>query len=145
MSGFLRLCLLAPAILLTGCRPFTPDTTAHLDLSGSGPGNVGGTWTDHITIPHSPWRFQFTIDCRDAGHGWEYDLTLEQMYSNNYFDAVPLTIGTGQRDGSPPRQVYLQRLARSGEFFFIVRSSAGCHWRIVAPVLPSGRAASALG
>jgi hypothetical protein len=132
MRFICKLTLIALAIGSAGCSPFGAAPARSLATAGTGNGDAGGTWTPHFRVVAQPWRFSFAIDCRHARH-FSFDVTLEQMHQNDYYDAVPLSLGWSAGHG-PASATATPRIARSGEFWFIIRASSGCRWRVRAPL-----------
>jgi hypothetical protein len=120
------------AVSCTACGPFGSSVGSSLTVSGTGNGDAGGTWTRHFRVTRAPWRFSFRVDCRRA-HDWDFDVTLEQMHQDDYFDAVPLDLGWSSGQG-PATTVAVRRISAPGEFWFIVRAGKGCSWSVRAPV-----------
>jgi len=119
-------------LLLASCTgPLGSTPAGTLDASGGGNGDAGGTWTSHFSVRSAPWRFAFSFDCRHAA-GWSFDVTLERMYPKAYYQPVPLDLGWSQGQG-PAGATVDQTIRQPGEFWFIVRASSGCSWRVRAP------------
>jgi hypothetical protein len=124
--------LLPALIVLAGCGLSGASPSPSLAVSGTGSGDASGTWTSHFTVDRGTWRFAFHLDCSRA-HTWSFDVTLEKMHSDNYFDAVPLDLGWSAAPGKPGTIALTRSVRGSGEFWYIVRASRGCEWRLAAP------------